>query len=1129
MPFRLPKVAGTAGRRARPALELLEDRTVPTLVGNSLFPADNPWNQQITNAPTASNSNAIINNIITKYSNGQFHPDFGQDYGNGNDLYGIPYNVVHGNSVAKVHVVIDNYPDQSDLQNAPIPANAVIEGDFQNGPRVGLNNRGDSHLLVYDEDTNIAYEFYLASRPSENGDGQWHAGQETVWNMNTDQFRTLGWTSADAAGLPILPGLVRPDEALPTSQGGQGVIKHALRFTLQNSIILDQYLYPASHIANSGNNPAVQPPMGARFRLKAGVDISQLNPQAKIIAQALKDYGMIVADNGSNFYISGASYAVDASNNFSLTWNDNDVQDSAHGLKSLRFSDFEVVDLSPAVTGLSTSSGANGTTVTVLGRNFSGAAGNLQVLFGNTPSPSVTVVDDGHVTAVVPNGSATVDVRVQSGASAPGNSANINNPIFGYGISPITTADRFTIVTTPVVLSILRANGAAALTNASSVAFTVTFNENVVNVGPGSFVVTTSGVSGAGVSTVTGSGSVYTVTVNTGSGNGALRLDVSASNNIVDSGGNPLPSGGYTGGQSYTLDHTPPALQSIALSGSSPTNAASVAYVVTFSKAVTGVNAADFTLTAAGVSGASITNVTGSGSVWTVTASTGSGNGTLRLDLKTSTTIQDLAGNALPGGGFTGGPSYVIDKTPPTVVITAVTPSPRTTAVGSMTITFSKPVVGFSLANLQLKTSGGGNLLTGAQTLTSSDNITWTLGNLAGLTDPTHRAAAFTLTLSPAGVADAAGNALAAGASSSFTVVDPTLALQGTTLTFTGTSGNDSYSFTAGAVEHVVLNGVSFSIDPAAAATVNFVGNGGSDTATLTAAGAGNSATLLLGYGQLQGPGYSASASGVTTLTVSDGGADSATLGDSTGLATFVGMPGDSYLQGNGDMSSAVGFKTVTAYAGAGTNESAYFGDTVGNALFVGRAAYSYLQGGGLTEAAVGFKTLTAYGKAGGSDPAYLVDTTGNAMFVGRPTGSYLQGGGVTNAAVGFASVTAYALAGSNDVAVLYDGAGANTFWATAGSSALYGAGYLNDAVGFKTVYAVATGAASSDTAVLHDAPGNNVFYGQGSSAVMTNNGAVMYNVSGFGQVAIVSSLGGFDQAFLSSLFYVLTESGPWH
>src|SRR5262249_13193318 len=158
--------------------------------------------------------------------------------------------------------------------------------------------------------------------------------------------------------------------------------------------------------------------------------ISQLNPESRIVAQAMRDYGMILADNGSNFFFSGASYSVDASNGFSLTWNDNDIQDTLHGLKSLHYSDFEVVDLKPAVTGLRCQSGSAGTQVTVTGRNFSGAAGHLQVLFGNTPATSVTVLDDSHVVATAPAGSGTVDVRVQSGVTTGSNSSNFTSPVF---------------------------------------------------------------------------------------------------------------------------------------------------------------------------------------------------------------------------------------------------------------------------------------------------------------------------------------------------------------------------------------------------------------------------------------------------------------------------------------------------------------------------------------------------------------------------------------------------------------------------------------------------------------------------------------------------------------------------
>jgi hypothetical protein len=415
-----------------------------TLLGQQLFPSDNPWNQNIANAPVAQNSTAIIDNIINLYGDGRFHPDFGQDTRTNNPLYGIPFNVVHGNTQPKVHVVVGAYASQSDVQDAPIPPGAVLEGDKQNGPVAGLANRGDSHLIVWDEDNDVAYEFYHASRPSENSDGMWHADQESVWDMKTNTFRPLGWTSADAAGLAILPGLVRPDEALPVNQGGQGAIDHAIRVTLKNNIILDQFLYPASHVANPGNTDAsVMPPMGTRLRLKASVDISTLDPESRVIAQAMKDYGLIVADNGSNFFTTGASDSVDANNHLSLTWDDNDIQDTTHGLKSLHYSDFEVVDLTPVVTGLSASTGAAGSTITVTGQNFSGAAGHLQVLFGNTAATNVHVLDDGHLTGVVPPGAGMVDVRVQSGVVSP-NAENIKNPVFGYGTSAMTTADRFT-------------------------------------------------------------------------------------------------------------------------------------------------------------------------------------------------------------------------------------------------------------------------------------------------------------------------------------------------------------------------------------------------------------------------------------------------------------------------------------------------------------------------------------------------------------------------------------------------------------------------------------------------------------------------------------------------------------
>lgn len=409
------------------------------LLGTQLFPSDNPWNQSIANAPVAANSAAVMNNIVAVYGNNRFHPDFGEVTGGANDLYGVPFNVVHGNSTPKISVVLGIYASQSDPQPCPIPANAVLEGDYQNGPKFGLSARGDSHLLVWDIDTNILYEFFNASRPTENSDGKWHAASQAVWDLNVNSFRPRGWTSADAAGLPILTGLARPDEL------AAGIIRHPLRFTLQNAVILNKYIYPASHVANPGNtNASVQPPMGSRFRLKASVNISNMYPQSKIIAQAMKTYGLILADNGSNFYVTGASYSVDANNAFTVTWDDDDIQDSVRGLKSLRYADFEMVDLTPVITGLSATSGMQGSTITILGQNFSGSCGNLAVLFGATPASSVTYISDTQLNVVVPAGAGTVNVRVQSGITTPAESQNIKSTIFGYGLSAINPSAQFT-------------------------------------------------------------------------------------------------------------------------------------------------------------------------------------------------------------------------------------------------------------------------------------------------------------------------------------------------------------------------------------------------------------------------------------------------------------------------------------------------------------------------------------------------------------------------------------------------------------------------------------------------------------------------------------------------------------
>jgi hypothetical protein len=448
----------------------LEDRVVPALLGQELFPVNNPWNQNISNAPVASNSAAIISHIGPSV---RLHPDWGADNAANGDspLYGIPVNIVHGNSTAKVNVSIDNYPGESDITPVPIPANAVIEGDYQNGPNPnggGYNSgqRGDSHLIIWDEDTNTAYELYGVTRPTDptlfpntsgvelpHTDGLWHAAQETVWNMNTNTFRTLGETSADAAGLSILAGLVRPDEGLPVSQGGQGAIDHALRVTLPSGDVNPQYIYPASHMVSTSQG-ANNLPLGGRLRLAntPAIDalIAAMPPESQIIATAMQQYGLIVADIGSAMYVTGSSATVDNvdSPNLDLTWNLNDIF-ASNGLEALNAGDFQVVNLTPVVTGLSGTSGSAGSTVTISGQNFSGAAGHLSVFFGTTAASSVTYVSDSQLTVVVPSGTGTVNVTVQSGVNETDNisdhpSANVNQPIFGYGTSAVSAADQFT-------------------------------------------------------------------------------------------------------------------------------------------------------------------------------------------------------------------------------------------------------------------------------------------------------------------------------------------------------------------------------------------------------------------------------------------------------------------------------------------------------------------------------------------------------------------------------------------------------------------------------------------------------------------------------------------------------------
>jgi len=276
---------------------------MPTAPRCRVFPKANPWNQRVDALPVAGNSAEIVSSIGGGTG---LHADFGSGLWEGAPI-GIPITVV-GRRQAKSRVAFE-YADESDRGPYPIPRNVKIEG--------GRSSTGDRHALIVDRGACRLYELY-ALYPKGRG---WRAGSGAIWSLRSNRLRPAGWTSADAAGLPILPGLARYDEVR------RGVIDHALRFTVQRT--RRAYVFPARHFASSSNDPSL-PPMGLRLRLKASFDVSGYPRQARIVLVALKRYGMLVADNGSSWYITGAP---------DPHWSN----DQLHTLGRVKGSDFEVV------------------------------------------------------------------------------------------------------------------------------------------------------------------------------------------------------------------------------------------------------------------------------------------------------------------------------------------------------------------------------------------------------------------------------------------------------------------------------------------------------------------------------------------------------------------------------------------------------------------------------------------------------------------------------------------------------------------------------------------------------------------------------------------------------------------
>jgi hypothetical protein len=267
-----------------------------TLAGCPLFPADFTTNQRVDHLPVAASSDAIVRSIGL---DDNVHADFGSGRWEGRPI-GIPYTVVSRRT--KRHRVRFDYAAESDRVRYPIPRGVRIEGG------------GDRHALLVDRSRCRLYELFALRR--ENG--RWHAGSGAVWSLRRPKLRPAGWTSADAAGLPILPLLARP---------GKGPIRHALRMTVSES--RSAFVWPARHEASDRSDPSL-PRMGERLRLKKGVDISRFPRQARRIAKAMQTYGLIVADNGSDWFVSGVP---------SPKWDN----DQLHALDVLSGRDFEVV------------------------------------------------------------------------------------------------------------------------------------------------------------------------------------------------------------------------------------------------------------------------------------------------------------------------------------------------------------------------------------------------------------------------------------------------------------------------------------------------------------------------------------------------------------------------------------------------------------------------------------------------------------------------------------------------------------------------------------------------------------------------------------------------------------------
>ena len=310
------------------------------------------WNTDISSAPVDPNSGTLISNWVGSVN---LHPDWGTD-----PTYGIPYVVVNG-SQSLVNINLGAYPDESDPGPMPVPPTAPVEG--------GSSSTGDRHVLVLNNANCFLYELYNAS---PNSDGSWNADSTAVWDLLGNEQRPYTWTSADAAGLPIFPGLVRYDEM------AAGKIQHAFRFTLPQTSAA--FTPPASHWAATSSDPTA-PPMGMRLRLKSSYDISAFSSQMQVILTAMKHYGLILADNGSSLFVTGVS--------------DSRWGSDLDSLKTVPASAFEVVQMNSVYTSANYPTGSAPTFSSFTASPTHVASGGSVTLSWNTSSTQYEIVSPG--------------------------------------------------------------------------------------------------------------------------------------------------------------------------------------------------------------------------------------------------------------------------------------------------------------------------------------------------------------------------------------------------------------------------------------------------------------------------------------------------------------------------------------------------------------------------------------------------------------------------------------------------------------------------------------------------------------------------------------------------------------